>query len=65
MAGKTKTSVTVYFRIDLEFYKEMEEIRMKLGQTKTQFVMDAVRKHIEQLKKEDVIDKLYNVRREN
>ena len=60
-----KTSITVYFRVDIDFYKEIEEIRTKLGQTKTQFVMDAVRKYIEQLKKEDVIDKLYNIRREN
>ena len=60
-----KTSVTAYFRVDIDFYREMEEIRTKLGQTKTQFVMDAVRKHIEQFKKEGIIDKIYNVRREN
>ena len=60
-----KASITVYFRVDMDFYGEMEEIRMKLGQTKTQFVIDAVRKHIEQFKKEGIIDKIYNVRREN
>ena len=60
-----KTTVTAYFRVDIDFYREMEEIRTKLGQTKTQFVMDAVRKHIEQFKKEGIIDKIYNVRREN
>ena len=60
-----KTSVTAYFRVDIDFYREMEEIRTKLGQTKTQFVMDAVKKHIEQLKRERIIDKIYNVRRES
>ena len=60
-----KTAITAYFRVDIDFYREMEEIRTKLGQTKTQFVLDAVRKHIEQLKKEGIIDKIYNVRREN
>ena len=60
-----KTTITTYFRIDIESYKEMEEIRTKLGQTKTQFVLDAVKKHIEQLKKEGIIDKVYNIRKEN
>ena len=60
-----KTAITAYFRVDIDFYREMEEIRTKLGQTKTQFVLDAVRKHIEQLKKEGIINKIYNVRREN
>ena len=60
-----KTSVIAYFRVDLELYNEMEEIRKKLGQSKTQFIMDAVKKHIEHLKREGLVDKIYRVRREN
>ena len=60
-----KTTVTAYFRVDIDFYREMEEIRTKLGQTKTQFVLDAVKKHIEQLKREGIIDRVYNIRKEN
>ena len=60
-----KTSVTAYFRVDLELYNEMEEICVKLGQSKTQFIVDAVKKHIEHLKREGLVDKIYRLRREN
>ena len=57
-----KSTVTAYFRVDLDFYKEVEEARMKLGQTRTQFIIDAINKHLEDLKNNGVIDKVYKIR---
>ena len=59
-----KTSVTTYFRIDVEFLKEIEETRQKLGQTRTQFILDAITKHLEELKEDGIIEKVYKIRSE-
>ena len=59
-----KTSVTVYFRVDIDFIKEIEEARQKLGQTRTQFILDALTKHLEELKKDGIIEKVYKIRSE-
>jgi len=57
-----KTSVTTYFRVDVDFLKEIEETRQKLGQTRTQFILDAINKHLKDLKNDEVIDKVYKIR---
>ena len=59
-----KTSVTTYFRVDIDFLKEIEEARQKLGQTRTQFILDAIAKHLENLKEDGIIEKVYKVRGE-
>ena len=59
-----KTTVTVYFRVDIDFMKEIEETRQKLGQTRTQFILDALTKHLEELKKDGIIEKVYKIRSE-
>ena len=59
-----RTSVTTYFRVDIDFLREMEEARQKLGQTRTQFILDAIAKHLEDLRKDGIIEKVYKVRSE-
>ena len=57
-----KTSVTTYFRVDVDFLKEIEKTRQKLGQTRTQFILDAINKHLKDLKNDEVVDKVYKIR---
>ena len=57
-----RTSVTAYFRVDVDFLKEIEETRQKLGQTRTQFILDAINKHLKDLRNDEVIDKVYKIR---
>ena len=63
MSNEGRKTVTAFFRIDKDLYNEVEEVRLKLGQTRSKFMSDAVKKHLADLKKEGVIEKIYEVRR--
>ena len=62
MSREKRKNITVYFRIDTDIYKEVENVRQKLGQTRSKFMADAVKKHLADVKREGLVEKVFKVR---
>ena len=63
MSREKRKNVTAYFRIDKDLFEEVENVRMKLGQTRSKFMTDAVKKHLADVKREGLVEKVFEIRR--
>ena len=62
MKKEKRKNVTAFFRIEKELFEEVEEVRLKLGQTRSKFMADAVKKHLADVRREGLVEKVYEVR---